>query len=430
MYKSLTNLLRYVSQYTRFGILGFGREGKAFLHFCLQYREQITHNDPIHILIFDKFLEQDQLNQYLKEQGIDQNAKNIVIQLYSGERYTEYFSDADIIVKAPGVSCFRENISDTDIKKYNITSLSNLFLQFFGNQTIGITGTKGKSTTSALLHYLFTQAERESFLVGNIGTPVFEILENITDKSVIIHEFSSHQLEHVTVGPKIAVLLNMFPEHLDYYKDTEAYFNAKKNIFRVSPGNDNESYISIENDNFHDNDGYNQRKIQLYFNQFDTSETYLEKVQTISVHKDSIRVAKIISDIYNLFPTDDAFIASVNTFPSLAHRLELIKTKNIWYINDSISTIPESTIEGIQSVIALERFGKKLETIILGGFDRGVCLDTLVDFVMNTNIKNIFLTGETGKILKEKIQSKGIKYSLFFTIMEKAFGTFSDTYSN
>ena len=264
-----------------------------------------------------------------------------------------------------------------------------------------------------MLQHLFNCSGKKSFLVGNIGIPVFEILEKISEESIIIHEFSSHQLEKITVGPRVAVLLNLFHEHLDYYENKEKYFHAKKNIFKC----DNfDNYISIENVYFVKNDQklekYNLRKNKYFFNKYagNVSEKYLEKIQNISVHNDTIRVAKIISDIYTLFETEEEFITNVNNFISLPHRLEIVdmqSNKNILYINDSISTIPESTIQGIIAAQELEKIkNKKLETIILGGFDRGVCLEKLIDFVLESEIKNIFLIAQTGKNLEKKFKEK------------------------
>jgi len=420
MTQSLKDLIFTLSDYESFGILGFGKEGKSFLDFCEKNISDITNKK---IFIFDKYLTQEKITEYIDKKSVtNSNFKNLNIVLFSGEEYKTHFKKAEIIIKAPGISCFHENISDSDIEKYNITSLSDLFLRFFGHQTIGITGTKGKSTTSSLLHYLFSCAGRKSFLVGNIGNPVFSILEKITNESIIIHEFSSHQLEKITVGPKVAILLNLFPEHLDYYKNEKAYFDAKKNIFKCGSNNKNNKkyneYISIENAHFtvatdfkdETNLEYKFPRRKYYFNnEKEGTEQYLDKIHNISVHQDTIRVSKIISDIYELFPIEnngnEEFIKCVNSFVSLPHRLEILKgknKKNITYVNDSISTIPESTIEGVCAIKKLEKIeNKTLETLILGGFDRGVSLDKLIDFVNTSDIKNIFLFAETGKILEK-----------------------------
>ncbi len=433
---SLQSLILNLSKYKNFGILGFGKEGKSFLDFLLNNNKK-QYLEINKIIIFDKFLTQEKLNLYLKENRIF-NYKNII--LFSGESYKENFSQADIIIKAPGISCFHEKISDKDIKKYNITSLSDLFLNFFGHQTIGITGTKGKSTTASLLFHLFQKSEKYNknsnnsvFIVGNIGKPVFEIVNDINENSIIIHEFSSHQLEKITVGPRIAVLLNLFPEHLDYYENKDKYFEAKYNIFKILEKNtetnmrNGRDYISIENKKFTVSNIINKRSKKYFINDFDNFKdfenkknfNFLEKIQNISVHSDTVQVVKIISDIYNLFSEND-FIKNINNFKSLPHRLELLnfvdnqKNKNILFINDSISTIPESTIEGIKSVQILEKMqNKKLDFLILGGFDRGVCLKSLVDFVENRDIKNIFLTAQTGKILKKLFKTSTTKNIIY-----------------
>ena len=101
----------------------------------------------------------------------------------------------------------------------------------FSDITIGVTGTKGKSTTSSMLYHVLSQCSgRKTFLVGNIGLPCFDYYDEIDHDSIVVFELSCHQLANLTVSPRIAVFLNLYEDHLDYYKTFDNYFRAKKNI--------------------------------------------------------------------------------------------------------------------------------------------------------------------------------------------------------
>ena len=130
----------------------------------------------------------------------------------------------DIIIKSPGIS-----FAKIDISKFRdkISSQMELFMQFFSNYTIGITGTKGKSTTSSLIYSILKEQNKDCLLLGNIGKPIFEYVDKINENTILVLEMSAHQLEFMTHSPNIAILLNVFEEHLDHYKSYEDYIKAK-----------------------------------------------------------------------------------------------------------------------------------------------------------------------------------------------------------
>ena len=127
----------------------------------------------------------------------------------------------DMVIKSPGIPNFQFSILN-----FQLTSLTDLFLQVYGDKVIGVTGTKGKSTTASLIHHLLP----DSILAGNIGIPLFDILDDIREDSIVVAELSCHQLENIHRGPHIAVLLNLFQEHLDHYENYMGYKMAKMQI--------------------------------------------------------------------------------------------------------------------------------------------------------------------------------------------------------
>ena len=180
-------------------ILGFGREGKSTYKFIRKYL-----NDK-KIVIADKKeidYENDEFDELLKE---DKN-----LEIISGENYLENLEKYDLIIKAPGIS-----FAGIDIEKYKekITSQLELLLEFFKVCTIGITGTKGKSTTSSLIYNVLKDQDKKCMLLGNIGFPVLDYAEQIEEDMLLVLEMSSHQLEYMKKSPNIACLLNVYEEH-------------------------------------------------------------------------------------------------------------------------------------------------------------------------------------------------------------------------
>ena len=132
----------------------------------------------------------------------------------------------DLVIKSPGIPSMKfEGRCNLD----SVTSQTDLFLQVYGDQTLAVTGTKGKSTTTALLHHLLNNSlpDRHVVLAGNMGIPLFDILDDIDEKALVVAEFSCHQLENIHRGPHIGILLNLYQEHLDHYHDYRGYQMAK-----------------------------------------------------------------------------------------------------------------------------------------------------------------------------------------------------------
>ena len=193
-------------------VLGFGREGRSSFSF-------INNNIPVAELAV-----------------ADRNAaalSDVPVTSFSGEHYLDALNDYDVVIKTPGIS-----LKDIDVDISKITSQTDLFLEAFHSQIIGVTGTKGKSTTSSLIHHLLQSSGRKSFLVGNIGVPVFEIMDKVTSDSIIVFELSAHQLQFIHRSPHVGILLNIFEEHLDHFGTFEAYSEAKKNIIAKMTADD------------------------------------------------------------------------------------------------------------------------------------------------------------------------------------------------
>ncbi|MDE5861763.1 MAG: UDP-N-acetylmuramoyl-L-alanine--D-glutamate ligase, partial [Ruminococcus sp.] len=187
-------------------ILGFGREGKS------TYRLIEKYCKPESVTIADL----NSLNNPPENTGI-----------ITGTDYQKSLDDFDIVFKSPGIVLEKK----TSELKCEITSETQVFFTVYREQIIGITGTKGKSTVSSLIYHILKESGKDTYLVGNIGVPVFDIAEDVKDGTIIVCELSCHQLEYMTVSPETAVFLNLYEEHLDHYGTMEKYHNAKKNIY-------------------------------------------------------------------------------------------------------------------------------------------------------------------------------------------------------
>jgi UDP-N-acetylmuramoylalanine--D-glutamate ligase len=311
----------------------------------------------------------------------------------------------DVIIKSPGISLqdFPELVNDE-----RITSQTDLFLQQFSKQIIGITGTKGKSTTTSLIYHILKKQFDNTILVGNIGIPMFDLYEKIDENTKIVCELSSHQLQYIQAAPHIAVLLNIYQDHLDHYNSYEEYQQSKWNIIRYQ--NEDDFFVfNADHELLSELWKYAEltRKVYtfsalksqkhgcyihenwIYFNGkkiYDCSEPrYLKGNHNLLNIMAAINVCKICGI------NDEIIRSGIADFKGLSHRLECVGTyQGITFYNDSISTICEATIAAVKSL-------ENVQTLILGGYDKGIDYSPLVDFLIENPVKNIILVGEAGQ---------------------------------
>ncbi len=395
IYKDLEN--------KRIVILGFGREGKSTYNFI---RKELKATE---LTIADKGLE-------IKDDELLQDDKYVSFKL--GEEYQQNLDQFDLIIKSPGV-LLEENV-DTS----KITSQTDLFFKYYNKNIIGVTGTKGKTTTVTLTTHIMKNAGLDVVLAGNVGLPVFDQLENIKEGTIVIYELSSFQLEFVHNSPHIAVMTNMFMDHMSFHKTFENYRNAKANIVKYQTEKDffiynmdNEVASSIAQDT-----KVKSKKLGVSQSIFEDIEATVyddyiihKDVKIYNLNKErsligrhnnyNIMMAIVICKLFNV---DNEIIRNaIGTYIPEPHRLEYVGTYDgVKYYNDSQATIPEPTIEGI---VAL----KDVETLIVGGCSKGVDFSQIIEFLSESDVKNILCVYETGKEIYDgltKIEKAGIQY--------------------
>jgi len=328
------------------------------------------------------------------------------------------FRHFDLVLTSPGIP--PRKLPAHLIKGKNLYGQSELFLRWFGTQTIGITGTKGKSTTTSLIYHILKNAGRKVLLGGNIGVPLFDLIAKIEEDTIVVAELSCHQLNGIKVSPHIAVLLNLYEEHLDYYKSTENYYRSKLPIYINQYEND----ILIYN--------ADDKTIKLFL---DESDVPHHKVSYAIRKKNAdlfIQEGKVLTELvrgnpfepktkllgafnqYNILPSiavaahlkisKKEILDGLKSYAPLAHRLQYLGVVNgVKYVNDSISTIPQATIAAVK---ALDGVG----SLILGGFDRKIDYQVLEDFLPKSRIPVIVFFDQVGIRVYDALVKKNPKY--------------------
>ncbi len=301
----------------------------------------------------------------------------------------------DLVIKSPGIPTFHFPLST-----FHLSSLTDLFLQVYGDRTIGVTGTKGKSTTASLIHHLLPG----SILAGNIGIPLFDILDGLDEHSLVVAELSCHQLENIHRGPHVAVLLNLFQEHLDHYADYMGYKMAKMQIGLRQQAGDHFFYCT-DNEELRDlvcRDAACCVSTLHPYSLHDISDeesALLEACHLAGEHnRSNALVACRVAQLVTRQPLS-SFRLPLSTFKGLRHRMEFIgEVHGIRWYDDSISTIPAAAIAAVQAL-------KHVDTLILGGFDRGIDYSPLVAFLQEHPIANLVFVGKAGRRIHSATQS-------------------------
>ena len=393
----INDLIKYF-QDKKIIILGFGREGQSTYNLIRKY------------LPTQQLYISDKKENFQKNFDFLENDKYLTI--ISGDNYLENLDSYDIIMKSPGISFVN---LDTSKYLYKIKSQLELLLEFFNNFTIGITGTKGKSTTSSLIYKILKDQNVKTAFLGNIGVPVFDYIDTIEQDTIILLEMSSHQLEYMDVSPNIAILLNIYQEHLDHYESYLKYAEAKCNIYKYQKKNDYFLYnvdnemisklvrhtngitYKVSLDGKRNSDIY-MKKDKIFFNDKEIYNRNEKRNIIGDYNLNNIMFALGVSEILNLDLTKT--IKSISEFKTLEHRLELVgKYDDVLYYDNSIGTIPIATIEAVKAL-------KYVDTLIIGGMDRGIDYKDFIQFLNDSEINNIICMPKTGHDIAKKIKKK------------------------
>ncbi|MGN0546479.1 MAG: UDP-N-acetylmuramoyl-L-alanine--D-glutamate ligase [Acutalibacteraceae bacterium] len=365
-------------------ILGFGREGRSTY-------DIIRRNLPDkHIGIADL-------------RPIELNDKNVT--LHCGEKYLDAIEQYDTVIKTPGIS-FKDVAVSENIE---VTCQTDLFLRFSKCVCIGVTGTKGKTTTSTLIYEMVKQAGKKACLIGNIGIPVLDSMAE-DDFEVAVIEMSSHQLEFTTASPHIAVMTNIYPEHLDHYNGFEGYVAAKLNIIRHQTGCDYFICNALQD-------------FDKYYNFAKTPVSVIrvcenggrgdEKIIAAAAENERLKGAHNRQNVCLaaaaarcLGISNDDITAAVKKFAGIENRMEPIgEYHGVKFYNDSIATIPRAV------ECAVEALGD-VDTLIFGGMDRGIGYEEFERYLEKSTVRNLIGLPDTGTAICNSLLEKGCRKNI------------------
>lgn len=307
----------------------------------------------------------------------------------------------DIIIRSPGVYRFKPEIVEAEKFGVIVTSAIKIFFENCPAKIIGVTGTKGKGTTSTLIYEILKAGGYNVFLAGNIGKPFLELLPKLTKNDYVILEMSSFQLIDLDISPHIAVVLNITLDHMDWHKDREEYINAKKNIVL----HQNQSDYAVINEEYDTSKSFanNLKSEVVFFSKKTLEDKFQNNLLLRGIHNlENIAAAVEVGKIAGV---DEKIIEKiVKKFKGLEHRLELVASVDgRTFYNDSFSTGPQPAIAAIESFT-------EPETVIFGGSDKGLDYSELGEIISKkANVKNILLIGLIGSKIGEALLKAGYK---------------------
>lgn len=380
----MLNILKEQIKDNHILILGYGREGHSTLHRILEVGgfASVTVADKNQVQLPDS------------------------VKALCGEHYMDTLDDYDLIFKSPGV------VLPKDPEQYScrFTSQMEVFFEAYRDRIIGITGTKGKSTTTTLLYHILKKSGQDTVLAGNIGIPAFDILEEIHPDTRLVCELSCHQLEYIHVSPHIGVLLNIHEEHLDHYGTMEKYIHSKQQIYLhqkpqdllfcgmdVIPaaGTCRSRIYSVSDQNFEADVLLSGSRIHFEDHDY---QIPTDKIPLLG-HHNHLDIAFVYAICRTLGISDRQIEQGLISYEPLPHRLRLIGEKDgIRFYDDSISTICDTTIQALKSV-------SSVGSVLIGGMDRGIDYQDLISYLSVDPVPHIILMAATGKRIYEEIHA-------------------------
>lgn len=329
-----------------------------------------------------------------------------------GSDYLKGLDQFDLLVRTPALHPRAVVAANPDVPDIlaKVTSVTNEFIQVCPSRNIiGITGTKGKGTTSTLTAKMLEAAGKRVHLGGNIGLPVLELLKNdIQPDDWVVLELSSFQLIDLKTSPHIAVCLMVVPEHMDWHEDMEEYIAAKQQLF-IHQKPDDIAIYNIKNDNSLSIADATEGQLIPYMQVpgavvengiikiADAEVVATADLKLLGQHNWE-NVCAAVTAVWQVAQNVDGMREVLTTFSGLEHRLEFVReVDGVKYYDDSFGTTPETAI------VAIEAF-KAPKVVILGGSDKGASYDELAKTVANNDVRTVVAIGDQGPRISEALK--------------------------
>ena len=333
-----------------------------------------------------------------------------------GDRYLDSLCDADIIFRTPGIDWTKPEIQKAIAAGVTVTSEMESFFDFCPCMIIGVTGSDGKTTTTTVIATVLKEAGFKVHLGGNLGVPLFPIIDEVEPADIAVVELSSFQLISMRKSPHIAVVTNVTPNHLDHHKDMAEYIGAKANIVKYQNYNDI-AVFNAENDVTRDMSKLARGEVRWFSKcRHVGNGAFLDEQKHLwgvdcgnEYHVMDLNGIKLRGDHNkeNLSTAyaavkglvdDETFMKVAKSFPGVEHRIEFVrKINDVDYYNDSIGTSPTRTIAGLRS------FTEPM-ILIAGGYDKKISYAPLAEEIMRSSVKTVLLCGATAARIDEEIR--------------------------
>jgi len=351
-------------------------------------------------------------------QYLDEERPVGMVSLVENLNYLEGVDKAELVIFQPTA---RKNLQkffgdNTSFWSKAKTAQHIFFENVQTKNIIGITGTKGKGTTSTLIAKILEAAGKKVFLAGNIGKSVLDILPQVTSEDWVVLELSSFQLQDFSYSPHIGICLMITPEHLDWHANMNDYVQAKSNLFRHQKDDDIAVYFA-DNQYSREIASYSRGKKIPYFRQpgahvredghivvgSPTLEIIDKRDVKLLGEHNLQNICAALTVFWEISQDKQAAQRVLASFSGLEHRLEFVREKDgIKYYDDSFGTTPETAIVAIKSFV-------QPKILILGGSDKGSSFDRLVDQVIKSRTRKVITIGKTGPKIAELLRQRGFK---------------------
>jgi UDP-N-acetylmuramoylalanine--D-glutamate ligase len=365
-------------------ILGYGVEGQSAYHYWSKLGADITICDS------------------KRDLELPDGVKHKL-----GSKYLDGLEKYDLLVRSPGIR------PDTVIAMRPMTSVTREFMKQSPAPIIGVTGTKGKGTTSTLITKMLEAAGKKVWLGGNIGVPALDLLGKVRPTGWVVLELSSFQLMDTSQSPHIGIILMTAQDHLDWHTSRDEYLHAKEAIFRYQKADDIAVYFAQNPDSarlakesrgtripYGSPEGAFVKNEEIWYREQKVCD--VADVALLGRHHLE-NVCAAITAVWQIAPDKKAITKALREFKGLPHRLELVGTVHgVRYFDDSIATTPETTMAAIRAF-------KDPKVIIVGGSDKGADFAELAEVVLSEKVAAVIAVGTTAPKITAALDKVGYK---------------------
>lgn len=389
-------------KFRKVAIIGLGVSNIPLIDYMFEKKANVTVFDDREETSIQKEV-LDKINEYK-------------FKFYFGKDSLKNLKNFDIIFRSPSCLPTKPELMAEETRGAIVTTEIEMLMKMCPCKILGVTGSDGKTTTTSLINSILKKAGYNTYLGGNIGTPLFTKLKEITPDDIVVLELSSFQLMGMDISPNISVITNITPNHLNIHKDYQEYIDSKKNIFKFQNENDI-VVLNYDNEITRNCEKEANSKVVFFSGKTKLDDGFIVDEKIIKECNDGIRkhildtkdvllrgkhnfenIATALAATKTLVSTDIA-VEAIKEFKPVEHRLEFVREidKVKWY-NDSVSSSPTRTIAGLKS------FDEDI-ILIAGGYDKNLDYTSIAKPIIE-KVKGLILIGQTSGKIYEAVKNE------------------------